>query len=86
MKTYGTNRHQLRALLPDVTTSYERQVSNRPHYVHKAGKFTVNPGRAETKYPPRRKPTCYNCGKYGHLRRECKSKPLERNNPNSKNM
>ena len=43
MKTAGANRHQLRALVPDITTSYERQVSSRPHHVRKPGKFKCKP-------------------------------------------
>ena len=86
MKIAGTNRNELRALVPDVTTLHERQVFSRPHNVRKSGKLSVTPYKAETKDPPRNKPICYNCGKYGHIRKDCKSKPLERNHPTPKNM
>ena len=68
MKSAETNRNELRALVPDVTTPHERQVFNRPHNVRSSGKLSVTPSKTETRYPPRNKPICYNCGKYGHIR------------------
>ena len=43
MKTAGTNKNELRALVPDGTTSHERQVFSRPHNVRKSGKLSVTP-------------------------------------------
>ena len=78
MKSAEANRNELRALVPDVTTLHERQVFNRPHNVRSPGKSNVTPSKTETRYPPHNKHICYNCGKHGHISKNCNSKQFER--------
>ena len=86
MKSTEANRNELQALVPDVTTQRERRVFNRPHNLHSPGKSNETQPKTEARYPPRNKNMCYNCGKYGHISRNCNNKQYERKHPNPKYM